>query len=208
MTLFDLLLTQFFHNFKTLQYWTIIVIFDVLNQSNISLNTMNRAHQNGLTTDDLAGLLKFQSNPHLSFHDRLKSLYSSIDLNLIRLPCTLSTQDKRCWIEVSAHNPFQCKYGGVNNIPPCINNLGSIRTSDPIPSECEIYYYEMLVLNAGELGYVAIGFTANGINLSDQPGWDRHTWRWHTWILGDDGRLFEGRGYGKKYGPVLSLIHI
>ena len=161
-------------------------------------NTMKGDHPNEYTTDDLAGLLKFQNNPHLSFDDRMKSLYPSIDLDLIRLPRNLSTQDKSSWIEVSAHNPFQCKYGGVNNIPPCINNLGSIRTSDPIPSECEIYYYEMLVLNAGEHGYVAIGFTANGTNLNRQPGWARHTYGYH----GDDGRLFEERGHGKKYGPV------
>ena len=157
---------------------------------------MKRAHQNEFTTDDLAGLLKFQSNPHLSFDGRLKSLYPSIDLDLNRLPRNLSTHDKSSWIEVSAHNPFQCEYtrGDVGEL----DEVGSIRTSDPIPSECEIYYYEMLVLNDGEQGYVAIGFTASGTNLNRQPGWDRHTYGYH----GDDGRLFEESGHGKKYGPV------
>jgi len=171
-----------------------------LKKPKIEINKMEVDHQNQWTTNDLADMLTHQTNSQLNQNERLTFLYPAVDHTLVKVPSSLSASDKSSWIETQNFNPFQCKY---TESPRTLYNrdddVGSIRTSDPIPSECGIYYFEMCVLNDGEDGAISIGLTSKGTNLNHQPGWDRHTWGYH----GDDGNFFEeDGGYGKKYGPV------
>ena len=167
----------------------------MLKKRNVKRKVKEVDHQNQWTTNDLADMLTHQSNPRLGQIQRLTFLYPAM-----KVPCSLSTSDKSGWIEIQNDNPFQCKYTDLPRTPfSRDDDVGSIRTSYPIPSDCGIYYFEMCVLNGGETGAISIGLTGKGTNLNHQPGWDRHTWGYH----GDDGNFFEeDGGYGKKYGPV------
>jgi len=147
----------------------------------------------------LEDILKYQQNHQLTFDDRLRFLYPMMNNNLNSLPHSLSSQDKSDFIEVlSNKKPFQCKYKPGTGYQ--YSTVGSIRTSDPIPEGSEIYYYEVLVLNRGSEGKIAVGLTARGTNLTHQPGWDRHTFGYH----GDDGGYFREDGYPghQKFGPT------
>lgn len=148
------------------------------------------------SSDKLDDVLKFQGNNTIAFEGRSRFLYPSVDRKITKLPQKLSLLDKSDFIKISNNNPFQCEYrtrlGGDSDV-------GSIRSSDPIPDECQIYYYEVLVINRGEGGKIAVGLTAKGTNLNRQPGWDRHTFGYH----GDDGKAFRENGYPRnKYGPA------
>ena len=150
----------------------------------------------------LDGNLKFQQNNQLTVDDRLNFLYPTANRNLKILPHDLSAQDKSDFIKISSSKtPFQVEYksGAAHHYD---QSVGSIRTSDPIPEDCEIYYYEVLVVNRGREGKIAVGLSAAGTDLTRQPGWDRHTFGYH----GDDGGYFRERGYptrdkcGPKFG--------
>ena len=132
--------------------------------------------------------------------DRLGFLYPEAKNKLRKLPQVLSSEDKSNFIKISSNkNPFQCEYKYISGVGSLDDSVGAIRTSDPIPEECEIYYYEVLIVNKGESGKIAVGLTAKGTDLTHQPGWDRHTFGYH----GDDGGAFRENGYPEQqYGPT------
>ena len=62
-----------------------------------------------------------------------------------------------------------------------------------------VRYYEATVVDAGECGFIAIGWSRDGYaQKCRQPGWGAHTYGYH----GDDGRAYHHSGYGKRFhGP-------
>ena len=151
----------------------------------------------------LDGILKFERNNHLTFDDRINFLYPKTRTNSKQsftsiVPNNLSLQDKSDFIKLSSKHPYQCEYKSGSGHH--YSDVGSIRTSHPIPEDCEIYYYEVLVVNQGERSRIAVGLTALGTDLTHQPGWDRHTFGYH----GDDGGYFRENGYPghQQYGPT------
>ena len=72
----------------------------------------------------------------------------------------------------------------------------SLRSNIPIPVDCGVHYYEAEVLDAGESGYMSVGWMKSHVCLDRLVGWDKGSWGWH----GDDGRSFEGRGEGEVFG--------
>jgi hypothetical protein len=50
------------------------------------------------------------------------------------------------------------------------NDVGSIQGNRAVPTEQLLYYFELTVVDQGELGRIAIGFTEKGFKLTRQPG--------------------------------------
>ena len=62
-----------------------------------------------------------------------------------------------------------------------------------------VLYYEAHVLDAGEQGYIAIGWGQRSFpGRCRQPGWEQHSYGYH----GDDGRAYHRSGFGKPFGPT------
>ena len=78
------------------------------------------------------------------------------------------------------------------------HNSGSVRSSRPIPTTCNIYYFEVAITGGNEDGAVAIGLTSDNYNLKRMPGWDKLTIGYHS----DDGNIFYQNKKGTTYGPT------
>mmetsp|Transcript_12368 Transcript_12368/g.21136 ORF Transcript_12368/g.21136 Transcript_12368/m.21136 type:complete len:457 (+) Transcript_12368:167-1537(+) len=77
-------------------------------------------------------------------------------------------------------------------------DAAAIRADHPIPiRDCAVFYYEVEIMNAGQSGYIGIGFCASHVNLNRLPGWERNSFGYH----GDDGHAFRDSGTGIAYGP-------
>ena len=129
--------------------------------------------ENRIDLSTLDGILKFERNNHLTFDDRINFLYPKTRTNSKQsftsiVPNNLSLQDKSDFIKLSSKHPYQCEYKSGSGHH--YSDVGSIRTSHPIPEDCEIYYYEVLVVNQGERNRIAVGLTALGTDLTHQPG--------------------------------------
>lgn len=81
-------------------------------------------------------------------------------------------------------------------------DASSLITTVPIPTGIGIHYYEATVHDAGDHGFLSVGWMSRGMNgvgeldLGRMVGWDKGSWGWH----GDDGKLFEGKGTGIMFG--------
>ena len=80
-------------------------------------------------------------------------------------------------------------------------NVGSVRSSNAIPPTCNVYYFEMKVIDEGENGIIGIGLTSNGSKLNRMPGWNKNTIGYH----GDNGKVYKGKRNGSKYGPSFGV---
>ncbi|KAF0557532.1 SPRY-domain-containing protein [Gigaspora margarita] len=65
----------------------------------------------------------------------------------------------------------------VNYIGPGKKWLDSamIRTDHPIP-QCELFYFEVNIINGGEDGIIGIGFCTKESKLDTMPGWGNNSW--------------------------------
>ena len=125
---------------------------------------------------------------------------SSVEETISPLPHELSTTDKSDFINIKSS--FVCEYDKDESKDVDTNDdVGSVRASNPIPSTCQSYYFEMKVLNRGEKGYIGIGLTPSVSDLTNMPGWLENTIGYH----GDDGKLLyeecSQRGTASRYGP-------
>ena len=77
-------------------------------------------------------------------------------------------------------------------------DAASIRTNNPIPQGCPVFYFEVEIVNKGRDGYIGIGLSVKDVKLDRLPGWEPNSYGYH----GDDGHGFNGRGTGRPYGPV------
>ncbi len=50
------------------------------------------------------------------------------------------------------------------------NDVGAIQSNRPIPTQQMLYYFEVTVLDQGDLSRMAIGFTDKNFKLTRQPG--------------------------------------
>lgn len=85
------------------------------------------------------------------------------------------------------------KYGGPGNDE---SQTATIRSVEPIPEDCPIYYFEAEVIAKGTTGYIGIGLQGADVALHKLPGWERNSYGYH----GDDGKVFHGSGTGRPYG--------
>lgn len=49
-------------------------------------------------------------------------------------------------------------------------DVGSIQANRPVPLRRSLYYFEVTVLERGEIGRIAVGFTDKSFKLNKQPG--------------------------------------
>lgn len=77
----------------------------------------------------------------------------------------------------------------------------SVRTDNPMPRQCGIYYFEVTVVGKGKEGLIGIGFSGPKVALHRLPGWEPDSWGYH----GDDGFSFCSTSAGKSYGPKFSM---
>ncbi len=101
------------------------------------------------------------------------------------------------------------------------NDVGAIQANTPVPTQCVIYYYEVLIVDAGEQGRIGIGFSDKNFKMTRQPGygldqpcnqlcpaithesssghcrWEPNSYGYHA----DDGRKYCANGKGEEYGP-------
>ncbi|CAK5279857.1 unnamed protein product [Mycena citricolor] len=76
-------------------------------------------------------------------------------------------------------------------------DAAAVRTTNPIPPACGIYYYEVEILSKGNKGHISIGFAGKDVRISRLPGWERDSWGYH----GDDGCSFAAEKNGTPFGP-------
>ena len=113
-----------------------------------------------------------------------------------RLPTELNTKRYGSFLKVSPTKRVVTYVGtGRHN-----NDVGSIQADRPVPTSQLMYYFELLVLDAGRSGCIAIGFTDVSAKLSRQPGWEANSYGYH----GDDGNKFHSCGKGEPYGPTFT----
>ncbi|ODV90179.1 hypothetical protein CANCADRAFT_102799 [Tortispora caseinolytica NRRL Y-17796] len=112
------------------------------------------------------------------------------------LPHRWSTNDIATLVSVSADG-LEAKLG----IPPpnSKNELepAAIRTTDPIPPQCGVFYFEITVVAKPPDGCVSLGLSGSKTPLSRLAGCDTDSWGYH----GDDGHIYVCQGSGKAYGP-------
>ena len=51
------------------------------------------------------------------------------------------------------------------------SDVGAIQADRPAPLNALLYYFELTVLERGDQGRIAIGFTDRNFKLTKQPGW-------------------------------------
>jgi len=50
------------------------------------------------------------------------------------------------------------------------NDVGTVRGDKPVPSNIELYYFEVTVVNAGEHGKITVGLVSEDASSNLQPG--------------------------------------
>ncbi|RIB03913.1 concanavalin A-like lectin/glucanase domain-containing protein [Gigaspora rosea] len=98
------------------------------------------------------------------------------------------------------------------------NNEDSvIRTTNPIPLQCKLFYFEIDIINDGKIedddneddeyeydnedeknGIIAIGFCTKSAELNKLPGCGKDSWGYHS----DDGNFFDCSEIEEPYGPT------
>ena len=120
-------------------------------------------------------------------------MHPSVDERITPLPRELSNTDKSTNITIKS--PFLCE----NNE---LYRRGSVRSSNPIPSTCHIYYYEVNFIIPGGEKDIAIGLTSGGSNINRYPGIEKNTIGY-----GNNGMLYY-ESLGREYGPSFSTDDI
>ncbi|RIA94774.1 concanavalin A-like lectin/glucanase domain-containing protein [Glomus cerebriforme] len=120
---------------------------------------------------------------------------SPFERNPIDLPTRWNTSDSNHGLQVIGDKGLRVLYTGTgqNN-----DDAASIRTNHLIPAEVGLYYFEVNIIDAGESGYIGVGFGVHSAFLWKLPGWEPNTFGYH----GDDGKKFRSSYIkGNNYGP-------
>ena len=124
----------------------------------------------------------------------------STDEETAFLPSCLSQHDKSEFAKLKGRH--KAKYDHKEAVTVDKNhNVGSVRSSRPIPQTCNVYYFEVTIIGGNEDGAIAIGLTSDNFDSKRlrkrMPGWEKFTIGYH----GDDGKLFYENEKGTVYGP-------
>ena len=136
------------------------------------------------------------------------------DEGLHPLPSKWNSLDKYGGIEVIQEGQ-EVKFTGVKSASDRDYEACSIRADHPMPPQCGIYYFEVIIISRKREEYVkssasllasisntisrssiGIGFSKKGVILARIPGWEPDSWAYH----GDDGNIYSGQTTGKHYG--------
>ncbi|KAJ5895567.1 hypothetical protein N7495_007258 [Penicillium taxi] len=145
-------------------------------------------------------------HPHVSTthrgmtYDIIEKEVSTTTDQVLPLPTQWSSTDKYGALEVSNHGT-EVRYSGPTDKHD--HEAASLRTNNPMPPQCGIYYYEITIESKPKDGMIAIGFSNSKASVERLPGWEQESWGYH----GDDGKSFFGevQGQGRNYGPTFGL---
>lgn len=76
-------------------------------------------------------------------------------------------------------------------------NWGVARASHPIPSTCNLYYFEVKILNDGKTKEIEIGIATDELNYTKNVGYEENC----IGYRGNNGKLYE-QNYGRAYGAT------
>ncbi|CAG8566010.1 9366_t:CDS:2 [Funneliformis mosseae] len=114
------------------------------------------------------------------------------------LPTQWNTSDSNHGLQVTGDEKLKVLYIGAGQNDA---DAASIRTNNSIPTEIGLYYFEVLITDAGESGFIGIGFGVHNAFLWKLPGWEPNTFGYH----GDDGKKFRSSSItGHVYGPTFT----
>ena len=142
------------------------------------------------------------SKVHLCFLDSkiLKSLNPGVNNIFAPLPSQLSTTDDSPYITIKS--PVCSKLNFPKAKLDGRVNWGVAKASDPIPSTCNLYYFEVKILNDGKTKEIEIGIATDKLNYTKNVGYKENC----IGYRGNDGKLYEwnqqnaGREYGETFG--------
>ncbi|KAA8564967.1 hypothetical protein EYC84_010736 [Monilinia fructicola] len=119
------------------------------------------------------------------------------DETLPPLPSRWSSTDKYGALEILSDG-LEVKLTGPKSMNDRDLEACSIRSDNPMPPQCGIYYFEVTILSRKrEDSSIGIGFSTKQVPLSRLPGWEPDSWAYH----GDDGHAYGCSNSGKIYGP-------
>ncbi|RAL64061.1 hypothetical protein DID88_003249 [Monilinia fructigena] len=119
------------------------------------------------------------------------------DETLPPLPSRWSSTDKYGALEIMSDG-LEVKLTGPKSMNDRDLEACSIRSDNPMPPQCGIYYFEVTILSRKrEDSSIGIGFSTKQVPLSRLPGWEPDSWAYH----GDDGHAYGCSTSGKIYGP-------
>lgn len=103
-------------------------------------------------------------------------------LSTEKLPSSVSITDSGC----------VCTWGNLTS-------AHMVRANAVIPSEMDLFYFEVEILEPGHDSSIGIGLAPRGHSLGGMPGWYSGSYGYHC----DDGQKFEGDeiGMGREWGP-------
>ena len=84
----------------------------------------------------------------------------------LKVPSALSSRDKSPWILLS-DSGLKASYNGMGKSDA---DAAAVRSNLTIPSRLGVYYYEVLIVDKGRDGFIAIGFCKDKVALSRLPG--------------------------------------
>ena len=91
---------------------------------------------------------------------------------------------------------FECERRTPTSVQGQTPGLGLAMGYEPFSAKLQ--YFEVEILNLGELKAVAIGAACKGYSAESVPGWRQNSVAYHT----DSGHLHHASGMGKKFGPL------
>lgn len=74
------------------------------------------------------------------------------------------------------------------------NKVGLYRAAEPLNAEDN--YFEVEILDTGNLGTIGVGLVPQRYPMDSQPGWRAFSVGYHA----DDGKLYKAHGFGKPFG--------
>ena len=104
---------------------------------------------------------------------RLKMLYPSVDQTITPLPRQLSTIDKSPFVNIKSQFICESNEKLGTRIEVCV------RASNPIPSTCNMYYFEITVIKGSEDGGIGIGLTASESEVNTYIGYSTNAIGYH-----------------------------
>ncbi|KAK5000864.1 hypothetical protein LTR66_000353 [Elasticomyces elasticus] len=165
----------------------------------LARQTQHNVHRNSLSTSSSsASLHKMAPTSHRGVTHEVverQSLQATDDLSR-GLPSRWNENDKANGLEILADGS-EVKFTGSTRTS---DDAVAVRSDNPMPKECGLYYYEVTVLSKGKEGLIGIGFSSSKVPLQRLPGWEPESWAYH----GDDGYSFACTASGKPYGPRFS----
>ncbi|RIA81582.1 concanavalin A-like lectin/glucanase domain-containing protein [Glomus cerebriforme] len=109
------------------------------------------------------------------------------------LPTAWNINDKSDYLNVNSDG-LRVHYTGPGRVP---KEAAIIRTNNPIPTQCRLFYFEVDIINKGQDGVIGIGFCKQTVNLNMMPGLRDNLWVYHD----DCGYFFDGARTTVVYGP-------